>query len=186
MNKLKKLTIIALVIFTASCTTNLNVAKVFFDKNMDIETTNYKTFAWLTENKILAKADNFNPVMKVRVDKSIEQAFILKGYTLISDAEKADFTITYTVGSRDKITVNNYPAFYDHNLMWRRSFFGYHSLMTPPIRQYTEGKLAIDVFDVKSHQPAWHGWSVKRLTKADKKSSDHINEVVGRIIEQFN
>jgi len=174
------------MLLTVSCVSNTNIAKVYFDKNMDVDTKGYQTFAWLTDDKILTPADDFNPVMKVRVDKSIEQAFIIKGYTLISDPEKADFTISYTVGSRDKITVNNYPVFYDIRFGWGRGFFGSHSMITPPVRQYTEGKLAIDVYDVESHQPAWHGWSVKRLTKADKKSSDHINDVVSRVIEQFN
>ncbi len=186
MNKVKEITMVVLILLTVGCATNVNVAKVYFDKNIDVDTKNYKTFAWLTEEKILAPAEDFNPVMKVRVDKSIEQAFIVKGYTLISDPEKADFAISYTVGSRDKLTVNNYPIFHDIRFGWGRGFFGSHSMMVPPVRQYTEGKLAIDIYDVKSHQPAWHGWSVKRLTKTDKKSSDHINDVVGRVIAQFN
>jgi len=182
MNKFKIITLIALTVLTASCVTNSNVAKVYFDKNMDVDTNSYQTFAWLSEEKILTPAENFNPVLKFRVDKSIEEAFILKGYILISNPAEADFTITYTVGSRDKVTANNFPLFFDP---WGRNSFFNRSIMTPSIRHYTEGKLAIDVFDVKSQQPTWHGWSVKRLTKADKKSSDYVNEVVGRVIEQF-
>jgi len=55
------------------------------------------------------------------------------------------------------------------------------------VRSYSEGKLAIDVFDVKSKQPAWHGWGVKRITSADKDDpATTIRTVVDQVVAQFN
>jgi hypothetical protein len=54
------------------------------------------------------------------------------------------------------------------------------------VNQYTEGKLAIDVYDVKSHQPAWHGWAVKRITSDDREApSSAIKDIVNKVINQF-
>lgn len=194
MNQIKKILVTTLVIMVASCSSTYK-AKVNFDKNTNVDTINYKTFAWLTPAKIMAPVEDFNPVMKLRVDEEIEQAFIAKGYQLLTNAEQADFTISYTVGNRDKIKVSHYPSTYNARFAWGpryyRGHFGgmYGSHMGTETRvfQYTEGKLAIDVYDVKSHQPAWHGWATKRLTSDDKEApSSVIKEVVNEVVAQFN
>jgi len=190
----KKVFIFLLVSLVASCATTYK-AKVGFDKNTKVDTTTYKTFAWLTPGKIMAATEDFNPVMKVRVDDEIEQAFIAKGFQLIDDAEKADFTISYTVGNRDKIKVSHYPTTYKIGFGWGRGYYGgyYGGLYGSPmvtetrVRQYTEGKLAIDVYDVKTHQPAWHGWATKQITSSDKETpSGAIKETIQQVIAQFN
>ena len=190
MTNLKKIFVTALVIAVAGCVTTYK-AKVNFDKNSKIDTSTYKTFAWLTPGKIIAPAEDINPVMKVRVDDEIEQAFVAKGYQLVSDAEKADFAISYSVGNRDKIKVSNFPSSYNSYFGWGRGYyggmFGAHINTDTHVRQYTEGKLAIDVYDVKTHQPAWHGWAIKRLSTSDKEApSSMIKDVVDEVVAQFN
>ena len=194
MTLIKKLFATALLIAVASCSTTYE-AKVNFDKNSKVDTLNYKTFAWLSPGKIMAPTEDINPVMKLRVDEEIEQAFMAKGYQLINDAEKADFAISYTVGNRDKIKVSSYPTTYNTGFGWGGGYFGgryggmYGTQMATEthVRQYTEGKLAIDVYDVKSHQPAWHGWAVKRITSSDKEvPSLVIKDVVNKVVLQFN
>jgi hypothetical protein len=194
MTKTQKLLATALVFVITSCASTYK-AKVGFDKNTKIDTLNYKTFAWLTPVKIMAPPEDINPVMKVRVDEEIEQAFIAKGYQLVSDAEQADFTISYTVGNRDKIKVSNYPSTYHGSFGWGRGYyggyyggmFGNHMETETRIRQYTEGKLAIDVYDVKTHQPVWHGWATKRITSNDLElPSSMIKDAVSEVVAQFN
>lgn len=194
MTLMKKILTALLLMAVASCTTTYE-AKINFDKNSKVDTSNYKTFAWLTADKIMAPSDDINPVMKLRVDAEIEKAFIGKGYQLIDDAEKADFAISYTVGNRDKIKVDSYPATYHTGFGWGGGYYGghyggmygAHMHTETRVRQYTEGKLAIDVYDVKSHQPAWHGWAVKRLSSVDKKAPlSTIKDVVQKVLTQFN
>ena len=193
MNNIKKILVTALVIVVASCA-SINEAKVNFDTNTKVDISNYKTFAWLTSGKIMAPAEDINPVMKLRVDEEIEQAFIAKGYKLVANAENADFAISYTVGNRDKIKVSSYPTSYNSSFGWGRGYYGgYYGGMygasmgtETRVRQYTEGKLAIDVYDVKTHQPAWHGWAIKRITSDDKEApSAMIKGVVSQVVAQF-
>ncbi len=190
MNAIKVTLVTVFVLLVASCASTYNV-KVGFDKNENIDTANYKTFAWLTPAKIMAPAEDFNPVMKFRVDEAIEKAFIAKGYTLVTEAEKADFTISYTVGSRDKIKVSSYPSSYNASFGWGRRYyggmFGRSIRDEVTVRQYTEGKLAIDVYDVKLRQPAWHGWATKRITSNDENgTSGIVKDAVNEVVTQFN
>ncbi|WP_022941782.1 DUF4136 domain-containing protein [Psychromonas hadalis] len=190
MNNIKLMIIISsLLVIISGCAAPQ--AKVDFDKNSKIDTSHYQTFAWLNEAKILAPAIDINPVMKVRVDEAIEAAFISKGYQLIDDAKKADFAISYSVGNREKIKVHSYPVAYRSRFSWGG---GYHRgryndlLITTEtqVTQYTEGKLAIDVYDVTSHQPAWHGWAIKRLSAKDKEvPSASIKAIIEKVVAQF-
>lgn len=187
MNAIKVTLVAVLILLVASCASTYKV-KVGFDKNENIDTADYKTFAWLTSDKVMAAGEDFNPVMKFRVDEEIEKAFIAKGYTLVKDAEKADFTISYTVGNRDKIKVSSYPSAYNTGFGWGRHYyrgmFGINMRNEVTVRQYTEGKLAIDVYDVKLHQPTWHGWATKRITN-DEVHLDGIKNVVNDVVAQF-
>lgn len=176
----------AIIVTIMGCSSSPKV-RVNFDRNEEISTAHYKTFAWLKETKILAMPDDINPVMKVRIDNAIERAFIARGYQLVDNAEKADFTISYTMGNRDKIKTDNFPVSYRIGFGWGYRYFGDIGLINQPnVRSYMEGKLAIDVYDVKSHQPVWHGWAVKRIKNADQDNpSKAIREVVEHVVEKF-
>lgn len=165
-------------------------AKVEFDVNTEVDMSQYKTFSWLKESKIMVASSDLNPVMKLRIDKEIEHALEQKGYTYVADAEKADFVVTYTVGSRDKIRVDTFPSSFHSDWAWGGGYYGRHHGMhmgtETRVRNYTEGKLAIDIFDVKTHQPAWHGSATKRITKADEKNYEQtINLIVSQVLAQY-
>ncbi|WP_085299813.1 DUF4136 domain-containing protein [Cognaticolwellia mytili] len=186
MLKNKLIIILALIGSIAGCAATQQ-ARVNFDRNSEISTTSYKTFSWLKETKILAEPVDVNPVMKVRIDNAIEQAFIAKGYQLINNVEQADFTISYTMGSREKVRVDSLPTSYRSRFLWGHRYYGSIGISNEnQVRKYTEGKLAIDVYDVKSHQPVWHGWAVKRIKSADQDNpSKAIKTVVEQVVAQF-
>lgn len=181
-----KLIIVLTLLVIAGCASTQN-ARVDFDRNSEISTADYKTFAWLSKSKVLAESIDANPVMKVRIDNAIEQAFIAKGYTLVSDAESADFTISYTMGSRDKVKVDALPMMYRTSFLWGHRYYGGVGIgADTQVRNYTEGKLAIDVYDVKSHQPVWHGWAIKRIKTSEQDNpTKAIKMVVEQVVAQF-
>ena len=60
----------------------------------------------------------------------------------------------------------------------------YHSEVD--VRNYTEGVLAIDLFDVARRAPVWHGWAVKSITASERENPEPlINEIVAAILEEF-
>ena len=57
---------------------------------------------------------------------------------------------------------------------------------TVSVRQYTEGILAIDIFDVDSRKPVWHGKATRELTrKRLEQPQELITEVVTDILQYF-
>lgn len=179
--------IVLLVIFTTAGCVSTQQSRVSFDRNSEISTAHYKTFAWLKESKVLVASVDTNPVMQVRIDNAIEQAFIAKGYQLITDAAQADFTISYTIGSRDKVKTESLPIIYRGGFGWGSRYYGGINIgNSNQVRTYTEGKLAIDVYDVKTHQPVWHGWAVKRIKQADQDNPGKVIKLeVDQVIAQF-
>lgn len=190
MNPIRTFIIIAGLAFLTACNTTPK-AKVNFDKNEKVSTANYKTFTWLTDEKIMSAPVGFNQVMKIRIDEAIEEAFVAKGYQKVASSDDADFTISYTVGSRDKVRVDSFPSVYRSNIYWGRGYWGWHgySQVTHEqrVQNYQEGKLAIDVFDVETKQPAWHGWGAKRILKSDKNDpATAVKAIVEQVVAQFN
>jgi hypothetical protein len=105
-----------------------------------------------------------------------------KGFDLVSDREDADFSISFTVGARDMIRVDDYPMFYRGRWRWQTVYYW----PNVDIDMYTEGMLAIDIFDNSQREPVWHGWARKRIVGADVENPQAtINEVVQAIFRDF-
>ncbi|SFB99730.1 DUF4136 domain-containing protein [Pseudoalteromonas denitrificans] len=180
MKQIKIILLASIIILLTACAApgpNVN-----FDKNPNINISSAKTFAWLKESKALHISAGFNPIVKVRIDKAIEQALENKGYTFVTDTSKADLAVSYTVGSRDKIQIDSYPATFQGGFGWGRGYYGRYGRIgmstETHVRNYTQGELAIDIYDVKTKQPAWHGWATKKLTKDDKENIEGLIKLI--------
>ena len=140
----------------------------------------YKTFAWISEHpmKVGSVERIPSPLLESQIMVTIESVLGAKGYKIVPDAESADFALSFTVGSRDEIKVDSYPSMsagyagYGYPRGWGGwggSYYGYGTETT--VRQYTEGMLAIDVFDVEERRPVWHGVASKTISDSDRKDS---------------
>jgi len=188
MIKIKAILLSSLMVLLTACATP--GPKVNFDKNINVNISSAKTFAWLKESKALHISPGFNPITKARIDKTIEDTLINKGNKLVDDVTTADLAISYTVGSRNQIQVDSYPASFQGGFGWGRGYYGRYGSIgmstETHVRNYTQGELAIDVYDVKSKQPAWHGWATKKITQDDKEDiGTLINLVVTSTLANF-
>ncbi len=140
----------------------------------------YKTFAWVSEHpmKVGAVERIPSPLLESQIMVTVESALGAKGYKLISDLDSADFALSFTIGSRAEIKVDSYPSMsagyagYGYPGRWGAwggSYYGYGSETS--VRQYTEGMLAIDVFDVEERRPVWHGVASKKISDSDRKDA---------------
>ena len=124
---------------------------------------------------------------------TVESALGTKGYRLIPDAESADFVLAFTVGSREEIKVDSYPSMsagyagYGYPRHWGGWGGAYYGVGTETsVRQYTKGMLAIDVFDVASRRPVWHGVATKTIYESDREDAGGtIQAAVDAILEGF-
>ena len=86
-----------------------------------------------------------------------------------------------------KVKVDSLPSSYRRGFFWGHGYYGGLVINNDNhVKNYTEGKLAIDVYDVKSHQPVWHGWAVKRIKSSEQDNpSKAIKTVVEQVVAQF-
>jgi hypothetical protein len=164
------------------CATTLT-ARLDYDRAQDF--SGYRSYAWIADDPIVTapgEAPRVSPLNRRRIVAAVEAALARKGYTVAADPAAADFVVAYTVGQRDRITVDAWPAPYRSWGRWRWPYAG----RDIDVRSYTEGTLAIDIFDGRTRAPVWHGWTRKQITEADiEQAAARIPEAVDVIIAQF-
>ncbi len=128
-----------------------------------------------------------NPLVAQRAQDAIQAEMTRKGYAFAADAAAADFTVSFTIGARERIDVDTYPAPYSGPWYGGAPWWGYPYWGNEvDVRQYREGTLSVDIFDARTHKPVWHGWAKKELTQADiDRSEEPIRKAVQAVLARF-
>jgi len=149
----------------------------------------YKTFSWIDAEPYIAAREGtgttVSPLTRAKIQSAIRAGFEAKGYAFVEQRDSADFVVAYTVGARQEISVDSYPAPYYGAWGWhvRGSHYYVHEVAT---HSYTTGTLGVDVFDAASKKPVWHGWAEKTVTESDRKDpTPVINAAVTKLLEEF-
>ncbi|MEL7448602.1 MAG: DUF4136 domain-containing protein [Pseudomonadota bacterium] len=181
------LTVLTLCAALCACAAGF---KTTVDHDKDHDFTVYKTYAWISDNPmIVGPTTNVpSPLLEGQIMKVIETSMNTRGYRKVDEPESADFAVSFTVGSREEIRIDSYPATYSAygypRGRWGGMYYGMGTETT--VRQYDKGMLAIDVFDVAEHRPVWHGVATKNITSSDRKNRDEtIQAAVDSILISF-
>ncbi|MEE4317563.1 DUF4136 domain-containing protein [Erythrobacter dokdonensis] len=134
----------------------------------------YQTFAWADESPMAVFGGRIiPPTIEPRVARAIKAALEAKGYRYLDDVAKADFAVSFTIGTRDGTDIVETPDYFWANRTNWRWGLGYYPMLLAPVpmtrtevREYTEGTLAIDIYDVQRRAPVWHGAATKTLSRA--------------------
>ncbi|MEE9135209.1 MAG: DUF4136 domain-containing protein [Gammaproteobacteria bacterium] len=159
-----------------------------FDPEMDYRS--YKTFVWVSENPMvlaMAAPPTMSPFLEERIMVAIAGSLTTKGFSKVDDAEDADFAVGFTIGTQDKVRVTSYPSTYGGYHGHRGYYYGAGG-SDVRVSNYTEGTLAIDIFDVSTRKAAWHGWgsgTVGKPIKDDAKRAARYREVTDLILAGF-
>lgn len=178
---LRALPVAALIAWAVAGCATLRVGS---DYDRQASFAGYHTFTWLPRERYGTR----NPLVVQRARDAIQAELVRKGYVLDPDPATADFAVDFTIGSRVRTDVQSYPAPYGGG--WYLSgpgWWGYPYWGSEvDVRQYRQGTLSIDVFDVRSHRPVWHGWAKKELSRSDvERSAEPIREAVRAVLANF-
>jgi hypothetical protein len=154
------------------------------------ETTNfssYHSFSWIADDPYIKSDPDvaISPLSQSKIKEAIREQLETRGYTFTDDSANADFVVSYTVGSRDRVRTTSYPVAYRGNWGWHipGSYYYIHEHDT---HTYTEGTLSVDIFDGKAKKPVWHGWAEKTITRQDREDpTTVIRDGVSRLFESF-
>ena len=161
----------------------------FHDYNPDINFTRYQTWSFISTNPMIVStaAGAVNPLLEGRIMRAVRADLTEKGFRYADNPESADFVVSFTVGSREQIKVDQYPASYQvgYSRYHRYGYGGYSYGMSygteTRVRQYTQGQLAIDVFDVASRSPAFHGSATTRVSDSDR---EHPEPLIASVVTE--
>jgi hypothetical protein len=180
-----------------------------FDRAQDFST--YKTFAWAGDKPMtVLGSSRVPPTLEPKIAREIRAELEAKGYDYTEKLENADFGVSFTVGRRDSTEVVSSPEYFwvnQTNWRWGRTYYpAYSSVYRRPVgvttatpvavtskevRAYTEGTLAIDIYDVAGKSPVWHGAGTKTVDRAGTPGaaasigSEKIRSAVAKILEDF-
>ena len=156
-----------------------------YDETADFDA--YKTFSWIDDAPYIVEdsSDRISPLSQSKIQNAIRSELEKKGYSFTDDRDSADFVIAYTVGTREKIQPTSYPV--DYQASWGWNLYGsYHYPGEAAVHRYTEGVLAVDIFDGESKKPVWHGWAEKTISERDRQDPGSvINQGVSMLFESF-
>ena len=144
------------------------------DINPNVDFGNLRTYAFISDNPMMVAETQgpVSPMVEMRLMESVRMAMNGKGYNEARNPEEADMVIAFTVGSRDQIKVDTYPAsyggYYGYGRRGYYSGWGVGMGTETRVRQYTEGQLAVDIFERRTKAPAFHGIATKKITDADR------------------
>jgi hypothetical protein len=158
-------------------------ARSDFDPNARFDS--YRTFAFLGKEPGTlpegAGSEGADPLLARRIHEAIESHLEARGYRNVDDAATADFALSFSLGSREKIQVHSSPTLVGGGY-W--AWGGWYAGTSVSATSYTEDTLAIDVFDGGSHLAVWHGWASRRISQTSDRAAV-VDEVVNAILARF-
>lgn len=165
-----------------------------FDFDREAAFADYRTWAWISDRPLILGegAETVNPLLEQRLMAMTRDVLERKGFRQVDDPELADITLAFTIGKRDRISVQSYPTSYHATYgYWGRGWgYGYRASWPQEevrVREYTEGQLAIDIFDREAHRPVWHGFATGNIKESwDREKREAVlREAVEDILATF-
>jgi len=174
----------AIVLCVVLLVTGCESIQTHSDYDPAADFSGYRSFSWVADNPLMGSTAGGNPLTRERVQQAIVQTLTAKGYQFVADRNNADFVVGFTVGARDKVRVDTTTQPMGFRGPYGRWGMAYYQEVD--VREYSEGRLAIDVFDVELKRPVWHGYGTKSLTGGDEKEPEKlINSAVAAILADF-
>ena len=155
-----------------------------YDKAHDFSA--YETFSWISDNPMKTgpmlrdPRDSLEPTIMGAIQASLEG----KGFRMVERSQSPNFVVSFTVGSREKVRPAGYPSMKPEaggRWSWGSEYHGGEEGA-----KYTQGVLAIDVFDVAEKRPVWHAVTGKRVDDSDVEDVQKvIDEAVSELLSSF-
>ena len=147
----------------------------------------YKSFSWIDDEPLISMDSSIpvSPLAQSMVESAIKNELMAKGYTFAENRDNADFAVGYTIGTRENIRVESYPAHYRGYWGWHVPY-SYYYYRDFSAHSYTQGTLAVDIFDNDTGKPVWHGWAEKTVSRSDREDpGPAIKQGVRKLFESF-
>lgn len=195
-SRIKVVGVATIGLAVSACATSLTST---IDTADNVDLGDFKTYAWVSDKPMtdysVEAPELINPVNHVRIRAEIDNALQNKGYVKVPFAN-ADLAVSYSVGARDRIKVQNYYNDFGYNYYGYYNGFsrfgrgfsrfgsGFGGYSTPTVRTITEGTVVVDIFDNMRKEAIWHGTASKRLSGSSS-GQQLVSEAVATLLSEF-
>jgi hypothetical protein len=180
---------LAALLLLSACA-NYPAVRTDFDSTANF--ANYHSYTWIP----LDVPRGMNPIMFRRVQGSIDRALQARGYT---HATPGDFAIAFTIGERDRTEAHDYGywgwgGYWGHGwgcCGWGHGWGGWGSGWGgwgyPSVDVYTvtDRSLIIDIYDVPTKRPIWHGVITKTTYPDSAPDYSKLDANVDAVLAKF-
>jgi hypothetical protein len=178
----RPLFVLSLVCLISACAVREGKTSIYADYDPGTSFTDYRTFAWMTQNPLVASTpDVVNPNLQTNLMAETAAQLKNKGFRQVSTPGEADIVVAFTIGARDSLQENNFPGRY-RQIGTVGQTYGESS----EIREITTGALSIEIFDQASARRLWTGYATTGVTMDVRINSQaETKELVAMIMDQF-
>ncbi len=176
-------------LFALLLLTGCSSVQVSQDYLPDTQFYDLKTYQWQSEtqkptgNKLVD-----NPLLDKRIRSAIEQSLANKGYRKITEGTP-DFYVAYSYLLKSKLESRDSGVGFGYGFGVSRpgSYVGVGVNSGQEIREYNQGNLLIDLINSKTKELIWRGTGTRRVSdhSTPEKTTKMVNEMVGKVLEQF-
>ena len=163
--------------------------RVTTDINRNASVSSCHTYAWATHYRVARSAEQAfaNPLNESRLRDAIAANLETRGLRPASEPAAADCTVGYSIGSRTIVEGESYPG-WGWGWGWGWGGWGpgpYMGAWDYPY-VYNEGRIAVDLYDARTHQPIWHASVNEDVTELTGTAAQRkIDMAVAAIFGQF-
>jgi len=176
-----------LALLAAGCTT----FRVQTDYDRQASVAGWHTYAWMQQEPVTAPegATAFgNPINQRRVREAIDAELAAKGLTRVDDVAAADGVVRWAIGTRDRPYGPDprWSVGWGMGWGWYRHGFGTALMYDSAPYYVTEARLAVDLFDAKTHAAVWHGAvSLDASKLSGDAAAEQIRKAVHALMEYY-
>lgn len=191
MNSVKILLTVVLLALLSACA---STGKVFSDFDPEQRFDGYKKFSWTSAQPgEISGTYPVSALSKSKMTKSIQAELEERGFTFVETKVDADFLVSFTLGARDQIGTRIEREYQVDPYAWRwgRGYYPHYFSEVIPVSkkvpyQFTEGSIALDIFDAADNRPVWHSSASKRLNSKELAGSQSKQrETAKALLEGF-
>ncbi|MEM9382599.1 MAG: DUF4136 domain-containing protein [Planctomycetota bacterium] len=156
-----------------------------FDPESDF--ASFRTFAFLEPDPFIAAPTGARDVVLEGIVAATRDDLTSKGLTLAEETEDADLVVSFSLGARERVEVNEYPAYFERNEYGDGTAdWGYPYVGQVGVHAFREGTLAIDMVNPEHGRPVWHGRTQGTITERMARDPEKtVRDAVNAILERF-
>lgn len=147
--------------------------KVFTDFDPGTSFAGYRTFAWKSADPfVISSTRPVNTDTRKELMTQTVAHLEAKGLKKVDTAADPDLMVSIIVGTRDGLTLNNFPG------RWGGSYV--------ELRDTPTGGVGVELFKAGSDQRLWTGWATTGLTEevyANRK--EVVEELISLVLAEF-